>query len=196
MNSNTAIQWTEVTWNPVTGCDKISPGCKNCYVETLANGRMKAMGNPRYVNGFQLTLHPDLVDLPRHWKKPRLIFVNSMSDLFHKDIPFDFTKKVFETMNTCPQHTFQILTKRSDVLLQHAPHLKWTDNVWQGVSVESQNYVYRVDDLRKVPARTRFIYFEPLIGPIRDLNLKGIDWAVVGGESGPGWRTMDIQWVR
>jgi protein gp37 len=154
------------------------------------------MGNKRYTNGFALTLHPDLLDVPRTKRKSQSYFVNSMSDLLHKDVPLDFIQSVFKTMNECPQHTFQILTKRSDILAKYAPLLKWTDNIWQGVSVESQQYVYRIDDLRTVPAKVRFIYFEPLIGPITNANLQGIHWAVVGGESGPGWRPLDIQWVR
>jgi protein gp37 len=154
------------------------------------------MGNKRYTNGFALTLHPDLLDVPRTKRKPKAFFVNSMSDLFHKDVPLDFIQSVFKTMNECPKHTFQILTKRSDILAKYAPLLKWTDNIWQGVSVESRQYVYRIDDLRTVPAKVRFLYFEPLIGPIKNLNLQGIHWAVVGGESGPGWRPLDIQWVR
>ena len=196
MNSKTAIQWTEVTWNPVTGCTKISPGCKNCYAEILANGRMQAMHNPRYLNGFNVTLHPDLIDLPRHWAKPRTIFVNSMSDLFHKDIPLEFNQSVFKTMNECPRHTFQILTKRSDVLVQRAPHLTWTDNIWMGVSVENDAYLHRIDDLRNVPARVRFLSLEPLLGPLPNLNLTGIHWVIVGGESGKHHRPMDVDWVR
>ena len=154
------------------------------------------MRNKRYTNGFVLTLHPDLIDIPRTKKKSHVYFVNSMSDLFHKDIPFDFIQSVFKTMNECPQHTFQILTKRSDILAQHAPLLNWTANIWQGVSVESQQYVHRIDDLRTVPAKIRFLYFEPLVGPVTKVNLQGIDWAVVGGESGPTWRPMEVQWVR
>ena len=182
-------------WNPVTGCSKISPGCRGCYAEVFA-ARLQGMGNPRYANGFQLTLHPDLLDIPKRRKTPTAYFVNSMSDLFHKNVPLDFIRKVFDVMNNCPQHTFQILTKRSDLLAKHAPHLKWADNIWQGVSVENQDYVYRIDDLRKVPAKVRFIYFEPLVGPVTNLNLDGIHWAVVGGESGPTWRPIDIVWLR
>ena len=190
-----SIQILGEPWNPVTGCTKISPGCRGCYAASFAL-RLQGMKNRRYVDGFQLTLHPDLLDVPLKRKKPRSYFVNSMSDLFHKDVPFEFIQKVFEVMNQCPQHTFQILTKRSDILAKYAPFLKWTDNIWVGVSVESQQYVGRIDELRSVPAKVRFIYFEPLIGPVTDLDLRDIHWAVVGGESGPGWRPLDIQWVR
>ena len=190
-----SIQILGDPWNPVTGCTKISPGCKGCYAESFS-ARLQGMGNKRYVGGFSLTLHPDLLDVPRKRRKAKTFFVNSMSDLFHKDIPFDFIQSVFKTMNECPQHTFQILTKRSEILAQYAPMLSWTDNIWQGVSVESQNYVHRIDDLRTVQAKVRFIYFEPLVGPITNVNLHGINWAVVGGESGPTWRPMDVQWVR
>lgn len=196
MNQNTAIQWTEVTWNPVTGCDKVSPGCKFCYAENLATGRMQAMNNPRYRNGFQVTLHHDLLELPRHWKKPRVIFVNSMSDLFHKDIPLEFIQRVFATMIACPQHTFQVLTKRSDILVRHAPHLQFADNIWIGVSVENGQYVQRIDHLRQVPAKVRFLSLEPLLGPLPNLNLDGIHWVIVGGESGVHHRHMDPAWVR
>jgi protein gp37 len=190
-----AIKILGEPWNPVTGCTKISPGCRGCYAERFAE-RMQADGVKRYANGFRMTLHPDVLELPLRRKKPQTYFVNSMSDLYQKDVPRDFIKETFAVMNRCPQHTFQILTKRSDILALHAPHLTWSENVWQGVSVENQDYVYRIDDLRKVPAKIRFIYFEPLIGPITNLKLDGIHWAVVGGESGPRWRPIDAQWVR
>jgi protein gp37 len=190
-----SVQILGFPWNPVTGCTKISSGCKGCYAESFS-ARLQGMKNKRYTNGFALTLHPDLLDVPLKRKKPEIYFVNSMSDLLHKDVPFDFIQSAFKTMNECPQHTFQILTKRSDILAKYAPLLNWTDNIWQGISVESQQYVYRIDDLRIVPAKVRFIYFEPLIGPIENLNLQGIHWAVVGGESGPSWRPMDVVWVR
>ena len=190
-----SIQILGDPWNPVTGCTKISSGCKGCYAASFAK-RLHGMGNKRYVNEFDLTLHPDLLDVPLKKKKASTYFVNSMSDLFHKDVPLDFVKKVFEVMNNCPQHTFQVLTKRGDVLEQYAPLLNWSDNIWQGVSVESQQYVDRIDALRTVPAKVRFIYFEPLIGPITNINLTDIHWAVVGGESGPGWRPIDVQWIR
>ncbi len=190
-----AIKILGEPWNPVTGCTKISPGCRGCYAERFAE-RMQADGVKRYVNGFAMTLHPDLLEVPLKRKKPSAYFVNSMSDLYQKDVPRDFIIETFAVMNRCPQHTFQILTKRSDILVQHSAHLTWTENIWQGVSVENHDYVHRIDDLRKVPARIRFIYFEPLIGPITDLNLDGIHWAVAGGESGPRWRPIEAQWVR
>ncbi len=188
------IEWTESTWNPVTGCNKISPGCKFCYAERLAK-RLKFMGSERYENGFKLTLHRDVVDYPLKWKTPRTIFVNSMSDLFHKDIPFEFIKSVFETMNNAHWHTFQILTKRSDILAEYSKDLLWTPNIWMGVSVESQKYVYRIDDLRKVPSSVRFLSVEPLISKIDKINLRGIDWVIVGGESGPSSRPIEKEWI-
>ncbi len=188
------IEWTEVTWNPVTGCDKISAGCKNCYAERMAK-RLKAMGSARYENGFVLTLHDDLVDLPRKWKKSRIVFVNSMSDLFHSDVPEEFIKRVFKTMNETPQHTYQILTKRSDNLLKLSKHLKWTKNIWMGVSVEDERVIGRIKDLQKVKAVTRFLSLEPLIGPLDKLPLDGIHWVIVGGESGPKSRPMYHAWV-
>jgi protein gp37 len=195
MNSNTGISWTDATWNPLTGCTKISSGCKQCYAEVIAND-LRDRGIRRYTNGFNLTLHSDLVDLPRHWCKPKLVFVNSMSDLFHKDIPFDFLDSVFDTMNACPQHRFQILTKRSNILVQNAPNLKWTDNIWMGVSVEDLTQAHRIDDLRQVPAKVRFLSLEPLLSPMPNLNLSDIHWVIVGGESGPSYRPMDINWAR
>ncbi len=188
------IEWTEVTWNPVTGCDKISAGCKNCYAERMAK-RLQAMGSVRYTNGFEVTLHDDLIDLPRKWKKSRIVFVNSMSDLFHPDIPDEFIKRVFKTMNETPQHTYQILTKRSDRLLMLSKHLKWTKNIWMGVSVEDDRVIYRIKDLQKVKAVTRFLSLEPLIGPLDKLPLKDIHWVIVGGESGPKSRPMYHAWV-
>ncbi|WP_028987650.1 DUF5131 family protein [Thermicanus aegyptius] len=195
MASRSNIEWTEATWNPVTGCTKISEGCRHCYAATMAK-RLQAMGNPRYKNGFKVTLHHDLITLPLTWKKPRLIFVNSMSDLFHKDVPLEFIQQVFETMEKAYWHTFQILTKRSDRLLELAPHLPWPDNVWQGVSVEDERVKFRIDDLRKIPAKIRFLSCEPLIGPLENLNLEGIHWVIAGGESGPGARPMKVEWVR
>ncbi len=188
------IEWTEASWNPVTGCTKISPGCLNCYAERMAM-RLLAMGNPNYRNGFQLTQHDHSVGLPLSWKTPRLIFVNSMSDLFHQDVSFDFLKKVFETMRLAKQHTFQILTKRSKRLAELAPRLDWPSNVWMGVSVESSDYTYRIDNLRTIPAAVRFLSCEPLIAPLGSINLEGIDWVIVGGESGPGARPMKERWV-
>jgi protein gp37 len=194
MGGTSSIEWTQATWNPLTGCNKISPGCKHCYAERMAK-RLHAMDNPRYRDGFRLTLHPDLVDLPLHWKQPRVIFVNSMSDLFHKDVPDDFIQSVFRTMNRADQHIFQVLTKRADRLARIAPSLTWSGNIWMGVSVERQDYTWRVDALRRVPAKVRFLSCEPLLGPLT-LDLKGIHWAIVGGESGPGARPMDLQWAR
>ena len=193
MAANTSIEWTEVTWNPVTGCTKISDGCRHCYAERMAL-RLRAMGNPRYVNGFDVTLHDDLIDAPRRWKQPRFIFVNSMSDLFHEEIPEEFIRRVFQTMTACPQHTFQVLTKRSGRLREMASRLPWPKNVWMGVSVEDQRVVTRIDDLRQVPAAVRFLSCEPVIGPL-DLNLDGISWVIVGGESGPGARPVEESWI-
>lgn len=194
MGTRSNIEWTELTWNPVTGCTKISQGCKNCYAERMAN-RLHAMGSERYRNKFAVTLHPDLVDTPKRWRSPRLVFVNSMSDLFHPDIPADYIAKVFRTMVECPQHTFQILTKRSDRLAELAPALPWPENVWIGTSVEDRRVIARIDDLVTVPAKTRFLSCEPLIGPLEDLPLRGIHWVIVGGESGPRARPMQSKWV-
>lgn len=195
MAKKSSIEWTEMTWNPVTGCTKISPGCKHCYAATMAR-RLKAMGSPRYTQGFRIRMHDDLVDLPRKWRAPRTVFVNSMSDLFHADVPLTFIQKVFETMNECPQHQFQVLTKRAERLEELANQLTWTPNIWMGVSVERQDYTYRVQHLAKVPAKIRFLSVEPLLGPIQDLPLEGIHWVIVGGESGPGARAMQLEWVK
>lgn len=195
MADNSKIEWTEATWNPVTGCTKVSQGCKHCYAERLAK-RLKAMGSARYRNGFKITLHEDLLDRPKRWKAPRVIFVNSMSDLFHPQVPLDFILRVFETMEACPQHTFQILTKRSDRLRGCADVLPWPRNVWMGVSVEDQKVLHRVLDLQAVHAAVRFLSCEPLIGPLDELPLDGIHWVIVGGESGPKARPMDPAWVR
>lgn len=189
------IEWTDATWNPVTGCTKISPGCKHCYAERLSE-RLRAMGNPRYRNGFDVTLHPDTLDIPLRWKEPRLIFVNSMSDLFHEKVPYSFIARVFDTMCLASHHVFQILTKRASRLAELAPALPWPSNVWMGVSVESQDYVWRVALLRQVPAAIRFLSLEPLLGPITELNLDGIHWVIVGGESGPNARPMHPEWAR
>ena len=195
MAQSSNIEWTEATWNPVTGCSKISPGCKNCYAERLAN-RLAAMGQDRYRNGFNVTLHHDLVDLPLRWRQPRIIFVNSMSDLFHEDVPDAFIMSIFDTMVAAHWHTFQILTKRSQRLAELAPRLPWPQNVWMGVSVESRKYTSRIADLRKVPAAVRFLSVEPFLEPMPNLPLTGIDWVIVGGESGPGCREMKTDWVR
>ena len=195
MAKKSSIEWTEMTWNPVTGCTKISPGCKHCYAATMAN-RLKAMGSHRYTQGFSIRLHDDLVDLPRKWKAPRTVFVNSMSDLFHDDIPLEFIRRVFKTMNECPQHQFQILTKRAERLEELANGLVWTPNIWMGVSVENAKYAYRARHLANVPATIRFLSVEPLLGPIADLPLEGIHWVIVGGESGPGARPMKPEWIQ
>jgi protein gp37 len=195
MATNSHIEWTEMTWNPVTGCTKISQGCKHCYAERMAK-RLHAMGMERYRNGFNITLQEDLIDLPFRWKQPRVVFVNSMSDLFHTDVPFDFIRRVFDTMERCPQHTFQVLTKRSERVREFAPHLPWPSNVWMGVSVEDDRVIHRVTDLQYVPAAIRFLSVEPLIGPLPELDLTGIHWVIVGGESGPGARPMEAAWVR
>jgi protein gp37 len=194
MATKSTIEWTEMTWNPVTGCSKVSEGCRHCYAERMAL-RLRAMGNRRYVNGFEVTLHDDLVDLPRTYRQPRVIFVNSMSDLFHEDVPEEFIARVFDTMVACPQHTFQVLTKRSRRLKEMGSRLPWPKNVWIGVSVEDARVLGRIEDLREVPAAVRFRSCEPLLGPMEDLDLKGIGWVIVGGESGPGARPMKSEWV-
>ena len=195
MSEQTSIEWTNSTWNPVTGCHKISPGCKNCYAARLAP-RLRAMGNPRYANGFEVTLHRDLVGLPTKWTKPKKIFVNSMSDLFHTEVPLDFIQSVFSTIVAANHHTFQVLTKRPEQALKMAVELPWPTNLWMGVSVENSDYLHRVDTLRQIPARTRFLSLEPLIGAIPNVDLSGIDWVIVGGESGPGARKIEEDWVR
>ena len=183
-----------MTWNPVTGCTKISQGCKNCYAERMAK-RLTAMGSDRYRNGFEVTLHPDLLDVPRSWRQPRVVFVNSMSDLFHDDIPLAYIQRVFATMRECAHHTFQVLTKRSERLAELAPQLPWPNNVWMGVSVEDARVIHRVANLQNVPAAVRFLSLEPLIGPLDALPLEGIHWAIVGGESGPRARPLRKEWV-
>src|ERR1041384_126074 len=195
MAQNSKIEWTEATWNPVTGCSKISPGCKHCYAERLAE-RLEAMGSRRYRNGFKVTLQSDIVDLPLRWRQPRVIFVNSMSDLFHIDIPDDYITKVFATMQAASWHTFQILTKRPNRLASISSSLPWPQNVWMGVSVESPEYVIRITDLLKVPAAVRFLSVDTLLAPIPKLPLRGIDWVIVGGESGPNARPMKGEWVQ
>lgn len=189
------IEWTEATWNPVTGCDKVSPGCKNCYAERLAL-RLQAAGTPQYHHGFQLTLHPDAVGIPLAWKKPKVIFVNSMSDLFHEDVPLGFIHQIFDVMVRASHHHFQILTKRAERLLEVSPLLPWPNNVWMGVSVETADFTCRIDCLRKTDARIKFLSLEPLLGPMPRLDLTGIDWVIVGGESGPHARLMKPEWVR
>jgi len=193
--ANSKIEWTESTWNPVTGCTKISAGCKNCYAERMAK-RLQAMGQANYANGFELTMHPHVLEYPLGWKKPQVIFVNSMSDLFHEDVPLDYIRQIFDVMTRANWHTFQVLTKRSERLAELAPLLNWPENVWMGVTVENADCVYRVDDLRDVPSAVRFLSMEPLLSAVEDMNLDNIDWVIVGGESGPGSRPIEKQWVR
>lgn len=195
MAGNSSIEWTEATWNPVTGCTKVSQGCKHCYAERMAK-RLHSMGNPRYNNGFNVTLHHDLIELPYRWKRPRKVFVNSMSDLFHEDVPLDFIQKVFNTMRETPHNTYQILTKRSWRLLELNDQLEWTPNIWMGTSVENEDVTSRIDELRQTNAHVRFLSCEPLLGPLDYLDLEGIQWVIVGGESGPGSRPMEADWVR
>jgi protein gp37 len=194
MGLASTIEWTESTWNPVTGCTKISPGCKNCYAERMAL-RLQAMGSPQYKNGFTLTMHFNSLSLPLHWKKPQKIFVNSMSDLFHDQVTDCFIMSVFDTIKSASWHNYQILTKRSERLVHLAPTVKWTDNTWMGVTVESADYIFRIEHLKRVNSRIRFISFEPLLGPIRNVDFTGIDWVIVGGESGPYARPLDSSWV-
>ena len=194
MAANSSIEWTQSTWNPVTGCTKVSPGCKHCYAERMAL-RLQAMGQPNYAGGFELAIHSKALELPLHWNKPQTIFVNSMSDLFHKDVPLSFISEVFAVMRQASWHNFQILTKRSERLLGLSPVLFWPNNVWMGVSVENSEYAYRVDHLRLTGASVKFLSIEPLLGPLPDLDLSGIDWVIVGGESGPGARQIAREWV-
>lgn len=194
MGTNSGIEWTDSTWNPLTGCTKISPGCKHCYAERMAH-RLQAMGQPNYKNGFHLTVHEHALDLPERWKRPQNIFVNSMSDLFHKSVPTEFIHKVFGVMGRAHWHRFQVLTKRSARLAAMSAELPWHPNVWVGVSVESNDYIHRIDHLRATGAAVRFLSIEPLLGPLPALNLDGIGWVVVGGESGPGARPVDPAWV-
>ncbi len=194
MADGSHIEWTQATWNPVTGCTKISPGCKHCYAERMS-ARLRAMGVPQYRNGFSLTVHPTSIDIPLHWKQPRLVFVNSMSDLFHDDVPLSFIQRVFDVMVEASWHRFQVLTKRPETALRLANNLPWPDNVWLGTSVENADFTHRVHTLAKVPARIRFLSVEPLLGPIPRLPLRGIHWVIVGGESGPGARPMHEEWV-
>ncbi len=194
MGAKSSIEWTDSTWNPVTGCTKISPGCANCYAERMAK-RLQAMGQPNYVNGFQVTTHAHMLDKPPEWRHAQVIFVNSMSDLFHGDVPDAFVRDVFRVMGQADWHLFQVLTKRSERLAAMAASLPWPEHIWAGVSVENQDYLWRMDHLRAVPAAVRFASIEPLIGPVENLDLEGIDWVIVGGESGPGARPMKQDWV-
>jgi protein gp37 len=194
MSFSSSIEWTDSTWNPVTGCTKISSGCANCYAERMAL-RLKAMGNPSYINGFSVTLHDDLLQLPLKWKKPQSIFVNSMSDLFHNDVPVDFIQGVFDVMRRADWHCYQILTKRPERMLELNPYLPWMANILMGVTVEADKYTYRIDHLKKTSAKVKFLSLEPLLSPIPNLQLKGIDWVIVGGESGPNARPIQKDWV-
>jgi len=194
MADNTKIEWTEATWNPLTGCTKISPGCKFCYAERLSI-RLQAMGRQAYSRGFKLTLHEDALEVPLRWRKPRTVFVNSMSDLFQEEVPYEFIVRVFAIMNRASWHTFQILTKRAERLYLLSPRLRWGPNIWMGVSVENKDHVFRIDYLNKTSAHLRFLSLEPLLGPLPKLRLDGIHWVIVGGESGPRARPMDPAWV-
>jgi len=194
MGANSSIEWTESTWNPVTGCTKVSPGCKHCYAERIAE-RLQHMGQRNYRDGFKLTLQPHMLNLPLQWRKPQRIFVNSMSDLFQNDVPSAYILKVFDVMRTAYWHQFQVLTKRSENLREFDSLIDWPANVWMGVSVENKDYTCRIDDLRRTHAQTKFLSIEPLLGPIDDLNLAGIDWVIVGGESGPKARPIQRKWV-
>lgn len=203
MADNSSIEWTEATWNPTTGCDRVSAGCDNCYALTLAK-RLKAMGSAKYQTdgnpvtsgpGFGVAIHADVLDVPHRWREPRVVFVNSMSDLFHARVPLDYVRRVFDVMRETPRHTYQVLTKRASRLAKVSPALDWPPNVWMGVSVESEEHLDRIDDLRQVPAAVRFVSAEPLLGPLPDVNLDGVHWLIAGGESGRGARPMRAQWV-
>lgn len=194
MGTNSPIEWTDATWNPVTGCTKISPGCKHCYAERLAN-RLQHMGQKNYANGFAVTLQPHMLELPLGWRKPRRIFVNSMSDLFHADVPLEYIQRVFAVMAAADWHQYQVLTKRAERLEELSGQLPWAPQIWMGVSVENADYADRIDRLRNTGARVKFLSIEPLLGPLPNLNLRGIDWVIVGGESGPGARPMDPAWI-
>jgi protein gp37 len=188
------IEWTEVTWNPTTGCNKVSAGCKNCYAESFSK-RLKGMGIEKYKNGFKLTLHPDVLQFPKKLRKPHKIFVNSMSDIFHEKIPLSFIQKVFKVMNECPQHIFQVLTKRAERLEELSPFLNWSDNIWMGVTVENNEVKSRIENLLKTDAKIKFLSLEPLLSSLPGLNLKNIDWVIVGGESGRKSRKIEKEWV-
>ena len=194
MSGKTKIEWTESSWNPITGCTKLSEGCRNCYAATFAN-RLKAMGNPRYFNGFNVTIHEDLFDKPLEWKKPQLIFVNSMSDLFHESIPDEVILRIFRTMNEAHWHTFQVLTKRSERLVTLSPRINWTPNIWMGTSIENKETIYRCELIKQCEASIKFVSAEPLLESIADINLHGIDWLIVGGESGHRSRPVKYEWV-
>lgn len=195
MADRSTIEWTDATWNPVTGCTKVSPGCDHCYAETFAERFRGVQGHP-YAQGFDLRLWPQRLNIPLHWKRPRRIFVNSMSDLFHKDIPDDYIRGVFDVMNQADWHIFQVLTKRPSRLVRLSPTLSWPQHIWVGVSVETNAYAWRVDQLRRVPSSIRFVSAEPLLGPLDRVDFRGIHWVITGGESGPLHRTCDPSWVR
>lgn len=193
--ATSSIEWTEMTWNPTTGCTKISAGCKNCYAEVMTR-RLKAMGQEKYADGFDIVrTHPDTLLIPYTWKSAKVVFVDSMSDLFHKDVPIEFIKQVFKVMNDNPQHIFQVLTKRADRLFELHKDLKWTHNIWMGVSVENKEVINRIGYLKKTNAKVKFLSLEPLLGPLKKMNLKKIDWVIVGGESGHSARNMEAEWV-
>lgn len=195
MGAGSSIEWTDATWNPVTGCTKVSPGCKHCYAERMAK-RLHAMGQPAYRNGFLVTLQPQVLSLPLTWRRPRRVFVNSMSDLFHESVSSDYIRRVFSAMGEARWHNYQILTKRADRLAELSPSLDWHPGIWMGVSVESERYQGRIDRLRETGAAVKFLSVEPLLGPLPNLDLTDIDWVIVGGESGPGARSMSPEWVR
>jgi protein gp37 len=195
MSEHSRIEWTSASWNAVTGCDQVSPGCAHCYAKTFAERFRGVPGHP-YEQGFGLRFWPERLELPLRWRKPKLVFVNSMSDLFHEQVPVEYIESVFDVMRRAEQHVFQVLTKRHERLAELAPHLPWPENVWMGVSIENRRFVHRADDLRGVPAAVRFISAEPLLGPLEDLDMTGIDWLIAGGESGPGHRRMDPDWAR
>ncbi len=195
MSTRSGIEWTETTWNPVTGCTKISHGCKFCYADRMAK-RLQAMGVNKYRNGFSVTMHPSTLKDPLKWRKPRLVFVNSMSDLFHEEVSVSFIKAVFQTMNQASHHTFQVLTKRPGRVLEIESSLTWSPNIWLGTSIESERWQFRLEELERTSAQSKFLSLEPLLGPLPDIPVKGVDWVIVGGESGPGARPMEADWVR
>jgi protein gp37 len=195
MAENSHIEWTDATWNPVTGCSKLSPGCKHCYAERLSN-RLQAMGQLNYRRGFEVTLQPQMLDHPMRWRRPRRVFVNSMSDLFHENVPESYILEVFSAMRRAHWHQYQVLTKRSERLLKMDAFLRWEPHIWMGVSVESAKYLQRVEDLRRTRCHVKFLSIEPLLGPLQNLDLRGIDWVIVGGESGPGARPLNPAWAR
>lgn len=193
--SKSKIEWTDNTWNPTTGCTKISTGCTNCYAEKMSF-RLQKMGNPKYQDGFKIKIHPNSLNEPYSWKKPSMVFVNSMSDIFHESIPFSFIEQVFKVMNDNQMHVFQVLTKRSKILKEYAKHLNWTKNIWMGVSIEDVNQVFRMEELKETDAAIKFLSCEPLLADLGKLKLSGINWVIVGGESGSGSRPMDEAWVQ